>query len=102
MGHPRGASRARDGRYEVICPSSRQGTPPACAEALSILAHAARGLGFGLLSGDVAFLTTVLVAIDITLAGLFWAMHGDENVPVQLIRKVLYVGFFALCSTTSP
>ena len=52
--------------------------------------------GFGLLAGDVAFLTTVLVAIDITLAGLFWAMHGDENVPVQLIRKVLYVGFFAL------
>jgi type IV secretion system protein TrbL len=52
--------------------------------------------GFGLLAGDVAFLTTVLVAIDITMAGLFWAMHGDENVPVQLIRKVLYVGFFAL------
>jgi len=52
--------------------------------------------GFGLLAGDVAFLTTILVAIDITLAGLFWAMHGDENVPVQLIRKVLYVGFFAL------
>ena len=52
--------------------------------------------GFGLLAGDVAFLTTVLVAIDITLAGIFWAMHGDENVPVHLIRKVLYVGFFAL------
>ena len=52
--------------------------------------------GFGLLAGDVAFLTTVLVAIDITLAGIFWAMYGDENVPVQLIRKVLYVGFFAL------
>jgi len=52
--------------------------------------------GFGLLAGDVAFLTSVLVAIDITLAGIFWAMHGDENVPVQLIRKVLYVGFFAL------
>jgi type IV secretion system protein TrbL len=57
--------------------------------------------GFGLLAGDVAFLTTVLVAIDITMAGIFWAMHGDENVPVQLIRKVLYVGFFALSSTTS-
>jgi type IV secretion system protein TrbL len=52
--------------------------------------------GFGLLADDVAFLTTVLVAIDITLAGIFWAMYGDENVPVQLIRKVLYVGFFAL------
>ncbi len=27
--------------------------------------------GFGLLSGDVAFLTSILIAIDITLAGLF-------------------------------
>ena len=52
--------------------------------------------GFGLLAGDVAFLTSVLVAIDITLAGLFWALMGEENVPAQLIRKVLYVGFFAL------
>jgi type IV secretion system protein TrbL len=52
--------------------------------------------GFGLLAGDVAFLTTTLVAIDITLAGLFWAMNGEDNVPAQLIKKVLYVGFFAL------
>ncbi len=52
--------------------------------------------GFGLLSGDVAFLTTTLVTIDITLAGLFWAMNGEDNVPAQLIKKVLYVGFFAL------
>ena len=52
--------------------------------------------GFGLIAGDVAFLTSVLVAIDIVLAGLFWAMHGDGNVPAQLIRKVLYIGFFAL------
>jgi type IV secretion system protein TrbL len=52
--------------------------------------------GFGLLAGDVAFLTSVLVAIDITLAGLFWAMAGEDNVPAQLIKKVLYVGFFAL------
>jgi type IV secretion system protein TrbL len=52
--------------------------------------------GFGLLAGDVAFLTTVLVAIDITLAGLFWAMAGEDSVPAQLIRKVLYIGFFAL------
>ena len=52
--------------------------------------------GFGLLSGDVAFLTTILIGIDITLAGLFWALHGEDNVIAQLIRKVLYVGFFAL------
>ena len=52
--------------------------------------------GFGVLSGDVAFLTGILVAIDITLAGLFWALAGDDHVLAQLIRKVLYVGFFAL------
>ena len=52
--------------------------------------------GFGLLATDVAFLTTVLVSLDIVLAGLFWALAGEESVPAQLIRKVLYVGFFAL------
>ena len=44
--------------------------------------------GFGLLQADVAFLTTALITIDITLAGLFWAMGPDSD--------VLYVGFFAL------
>jgi hypothetical protein len=52
--------------------------------------------GFGLLAGDVAFLTSILIAIDITLAGLFWALTGEDNVIAQLIRKVLCVGFFAL------
>jgi type IV secretion system protein TrbL len=52
--------------------------------------------GFGLLAGDVAFLTTILVTLDIVLAGLFWALNGEDNVPAQLIKKVLYVGFFAL------
>ena len=52
--------------------------------------------GFGLLSGDVAFLTTVLVTLDVVLAGLFWALDGENNIPAQLIKKVLYVGFFAL------
>ncbi|WP_206243647.1 P-type conjugative transfer protein TrbL [Novosphingobium terrae] len=51
--------------------------------------------GFGLLGGDVHFLTVTLIAIDITLAGLFWAMGGEDNVIGKLIRKVLYVGTFA-------
>ncbi|HFS0969455.1 TPA: P-type conjugative transfer protein TrbL [Pseudomonas aeruginosa] len=50
--------------------------------------------GFGLLGGEVAFLTLTLVAIDMTLAGLFWAM-GGEDVSAKLIRKTLYVGAFA-------
>ena len=52
--------------------------------------------GFGLLGGDVAFLTTVLIGIDITLAGLFWAMEPNDNVLGRLLKKILYVGAFAL------
>ena len=51
--------------------------------------------GFGLLGGDVAFLTTALIGIDITLAGLFWAMGGDQDVLGRLVKKILYVGAFA-------
>ncbi|PBB29580.1 MULTISPECIES: P-type conjugative transfer protein TrbL [Mesorhizobium] len=51
--------------------------------------------GFGLLSVDVAFLTTILIGIDITLAGLAWAFGGEPNILGRLIRKVLYVGVFA-------
>lgn len=51
--------------------------------------------GFGLLGNEVAFLSSTLVAIDITLAGLFWAFAPDEDVIARLIRKTLYVGFFA-------
>ena len=36
--------------------------------------------GFGLLNGDVAALTSILIAIDVTIAGLFWAMDGEANV----------------------
>ncbi|MCI2810727.1 MULTISPECIES: P-type conjugative transfer protein TrbL [Alcaligenaceae] len=55
--------------------------------------------GFGLLQGDVAFLTATLIVIDMTLAGLFWAMNhasgqGDDVI-AKLLRKVLYVGAFA-------
>ncbi|HEX9471287.1 MAG TPA: P-type conjugative transfer protein TrbL, partial [Bradyrhizobium sp.] len=51
--------------------------------------------GFGLLSGDVQFLSATLIGIDITLAGLFWAMAADEDVIARLIKKTLYIGFFA-------
>ncbi len=51
--------------------------------------------GFGLLSGDVAALTSILVVIDVTLAALFWLLDGEANVLAQLVRKTLYVGSFA-------
>jgi len=51
--------------------------------------------GFGLVSGDVAYLSTTLIGIDVTLAGLFWAFESDNTVFAKLMRKVLYVGAFA-------
>jgi len=44
----------------------------------------------------VAFLTTVLVGIDITLADLFWALGGADDVIGRFLKKILYVGAFAL------
>ena len=52
--------------------------------------------GFGLLGPDVGFLTTVLIGIDITLAGLFWAMGGEDDIVGRFLKKILYVGVFAL------
>ena len=51
--------------------------------------------GFGLLGGEVAFLSAALIVIDVTLAGLFWAMGGQDDVIAKLIKKILYVGAFA-------
>ena len=51
--------------------------------------------GFGLVQGDVHWLAGTLIAIDITLAGLFWAMAPDEDVLARLIKKTLYIGLFA-------
>lgn len=52
--------------------------------------------GFGLLGGDVGFLTSILIGIDITLAGLFWALGGEQDVIGRFIKKILFVGAFAL------
>ncbi len=51
--------------------------------------------GFGLLSGDVAFLATTLIVIDVTLAALFWAWGADEDIIGRLVKKTLFVGVFA-------
>ena len=51
--------------------------------------------GFGLLQGEVRWLAGVLIVIDITLAGLFWALAPDEDVVARLIKKTLYIGVFA-------
>ena len=50
--------------------------------------------GFGLISGDVTSLAAILIAIDVTLAALFWAW-GQNDILQSLVKKTLYVGAFA-------
>ena len=51
--------------------------------------------GFGLLGGEVGFLSSTLIVIDVTIAALFWAWGADEDVLQRLVKKTLYIGFFA-------
>ncbi len=51
--------------------------------------------GFGLLSGEVAFIATTLIVIDVTLAALFWSWGADDDIIARLVKKTLFVGVFA-------
>ena len=51
--------------------------------------------GFGLLSGEVAFIATTLIVIDVTLAALFWSWGTDDDIIARLVKKTLFVGVFA-------
>jgi hypothetical protein len=58
-------------------------------------------LGFGLLGGDVRFLSQTLIALDITLAGLFWALAGEEDVIARLIKRRSISAFLPSSSAIS-
>jgi len=51
--------------------------------------------GFGLISGDVGFLASSLIVIDVTLALLFATWGAGEDVIARLVKKTIQVGFFA-------
>jgi type IV secretion system protein TrbL len=51
--------------------------------------------GFGLIRPEVSFLVTILIGIDIALAGLTWVMNREDDVLLRFARKILFVGFFA-------
>jgi type IV secretion system protein TrbL len=51
--------------------------------------------GFGLLSGEVAFIATTLIVIDVTLAALFWSWGADDDIMARLVKKTLFIGVFA-------
>ncbi|SFO00682.1 type IV secretion system protein TrbL [Mesorhizobium sp. NFR06] len=51
--------------------------------------------GFGLLGGEVGFIATTLIVIDVTLAALFWSWGADDDILARLVKKTLFVGAFA-------
>ena len=51
--------------------------------------------GFGLLGGEVGFIATTLIVIDVTLAALFWSWAADDDIVARLVKKTLFVGVFA-------
>jgi type IV secretion system protein TrbL len=51
--------------------------------------------GFGLLQGEVAFVATTLIVIDVTLAALFWSWGEGDDIIARLVKKTLFVGIFA-------
>ena len=51
--------------------------------------------GFGLLGGEVAFIATTLIVIDVVLAALFWSWGADDDIIARLVKKTLFVGAFA-------
>ena len=51
--------------------------------------------GFGLLGGEVAFIATTLIVIDVTLAALFWTWGADDDIIARLVKKTIFVGIFA-------
>ena len=51
--------------------------------------------GFGLLGGEVGFIATTLIVIDVTLAALFWSWGADDDIMARLVKKTLFVGIFA-------
>jgi type IV secretion system protein TrbL len=51
--------------------------------------------GFGLLRGEVGFIASTLIVIDVTLAALFWSWSTDDDIIARLVKKTLFVGVFA-------
>jgi len=53
------------------------------------------GAAYGLIGGDVQWLFNIMIIIVLTLSGLWWAFGDGDRAIVDLIRKVLLIGFFA-------
>ena len=43
--------------------------------------------GFGLLGGEVAFIATTLIVIDVTLVALFWSWGAEDDIIARLVAR---------------
>ena len=51
--------------------------------------HPLHRLGFGLLGGEVGFIATTLIVIDVTLAALFWSWGADDDIIARLVKDAV-------------
>jgi type IV secretion system protein TrbL len=51
------------------------------------------GLASGNLTGEASRLLLIMAAVELTLAGIYWSLRG-ENLVVGLLQKVLLIGLF--------
>lgn len=51
-------------------------------------------LGYGRLLPDALHLLAILASLEMVFAGLWWAFDGGQRVEVELLKKVLIIGFF--------
>jgi len=54
--------------------------------------------GFGLIKGEVGYLSSTLIVIDITSQACS-GLGADEDILQRLVKKTLYIGFFAFIIT---
>src|SRR5689334_23210279 len=51
-------------------------------------------LGYGRILPDAQHLLSILAALEIFFAAIWWAFDEGQKVEAQLIKKILQVGFF--------
>jgi type IV secretion system protein TrbL len=56
--------------------------------------------GFGLISGDVGKVFSLLVIISVSMTALLWALDEGSQVSPALVRKILLVGAFSWLITS--
>lgn len=51
-------------------------------------------LGYGRLLPDAMSLLSILATLEIAFAGIWWALGDGQKIEVELLRKIIQIGFF--------